>query len=159
LLGRLHPFSFLGILVGVNLRRYVIWQPIMEYLRKMLVTFNNLMASNLFLYLFFLQGSYLHLKRNFQRNFLWGGCLENKESFWVGCVTSQTTFLKIVDTHKPTQIFSVCYVLTRTLFENFAKDHSSKECSKSNILNCKVLLKCATKNMYLIAIGSANQLA
>ncbi|PNX89380.1 hypothetical protein L195_g047461 [Trifolium pratense] len=46
---------------------------------------------------------------------------------------------------KPAQVFSVFFVLTWTLYVNFLERHSSKECSKSNTLNCGDLMKFATK--------------
>ena len=41
--------------------------------------------------------------------------------------------------HKPTQDFSVCFVLTHTLPRNFPGGHPSLNCSKSSTLNCGVL--------------------
>jgi len=60
--------------------------------------------------------------------------------------------------HKPTQLFSVCFVITRTnqhksfqhvlsslvcFPRNFLEDHSSQNCFKSNTFNCGVLMEWA----------------
>ncbi|PNX83328.1 ribonuclease H, partial [Trifolium pratense] len=93
------PFKFLGIPVGANPRRQESWQPIVESLTKRLsswsgrnlsiggrVTLINSVLSSLPLYFFsFYKAPRCIINKlvRIQRNFLWGGGLEDKKLCWI----------------------------------------------------------------------------
>jgi hypothetical protein len=65
---------------------------------------------------------------------------------------------KVDCSHKPTQVFSVYFVLTHTLYGSFAKGHSSKGYSKSSTLNCEVfIMSTVKKKIHLVNICCTNQ--
>ncbi|CAJ2672826.1 unnamed protein product [Trifolium pratense] len=93
------PFKFLGISVGANPRRQDTWQPIVDSLTKRLsswsgrnlsiggrITLINSVLSSLPLYFFsFYKAPRCIINKlvRIQRNFLWGGGLEDKKLCWI----------------------------------------------------------------------------
>ncbi|CAJ2645291.1 unnamed protein product [Trifolium pratense] len=93
------PFKFLGIPVGANPRRRETWRPVVEAMSKRLsswcgrhlsyggrITLINSVLASLPLYFFsFFKAPVCVLKQlvRIQRNFLWGGGLEDKKLCWV----------------------------------------------------------------------------
>ncbi|MCH85285.1 LINE-1 reverse transcriptase like, partial [Trifolium medium] len=93
------PFKFLGIPVGANPRRQETWQPIVESMTKRLSSWNgrnlsiggrvtliNSVLSSLPLYFFsFYKAPRCIINQlvRIQRNFLWGGGLEEKKLCWI----------------------------------------------------------------------------
>lgn len=81
------PFIYLGLPVGVNLRRVTIWNPIVEKYEKRLSRWNDRVlsfAGRVFLINFILS-SFLWGKKieYIQTNFLWGGAVGKKKVCWV----------------------------------------------------------------------------
>ncbi|PNX89544.1 ribonuclease H, partial [Trifolium pratense] len=93
------PFKFLGLPVGANPRRLNTWKPVVESMLKRLsgwngrhlsiggrVTLINSVLSSLPLYFFsFFKApkGVIHQLVKIQRNFLWGGGLDDKKLCWV----------------------------------------------------------------------------
>ncbi|CAJ2642215.1 unnamed protein product [Trifolium pratense] len=93
------PFKLLGIPVGANSRRQATWKPIIESMKKRLsswigrnlsiggrVTLINSVLSSLPLYFFsFYKAARCVINQllRIQRNFLWGGGMEDKKLWWV----------------------------------------------------------------------------
>ncbi|CAJ2651715.1 unnamed protein product [Trifolium pratense] len=93
------PFKFLGIPVGANPRRRETWNPVLEAMTKRLNSWNsrnlsfggrltliNSVLASIPLYFFsFFKAPICVLKsiERIQRNFLWGGSLEEKKLCWV----------------------------------------------------------------------------
>jgi hypothetical protein len=93
------PFKFLGIPVGANPRRRVTWKPVVEAMAKRLnswsgrhlsyggrLTLINSVLASMPLYFFsFYKAPSCVLNQlvRIQRNFLWGGGLEEKKLCWV----------------------------------------------------------------------------
>ncbi|GAU43586.1 hypothetical protein TSUD_27880 [Trifolium subterraneum] len=93
------PFKFLGIPVGANPRRQETWKPVVEAMTNHLslwksrhlsfggrVTLINLVLSSLPLYFFsFFKAlsCIVKLLERIQRNFLWGGGVDDKKICWV----------------------------------------------------------------------------
>ena len=63
--------------------------------------------------------------------------------------------------HRPTRVFPVSFVLTRSLpGNNFPGGHSSQDCSKLSTFNFGVLSERAPKKkVHLVGIGSTNQIS
>ncbi|MCI07485.1 LINE-1 reverse transcriptase like, partial [Trifolium medium] len=93
------PFKFLGIPVGANPRRKETWKPVVDAMFKKLsswssrqlsyggrITLINSVLASLPLYFFsFYKAPHCILKQlvRIQRNFLWGGGVEDKKLCWV----------------------------------------------------------------------------
>jgi hypothetical protein len=93
------PFKFLGIPVGSNPRRRETWKPVVEAMSKKLSTWtsrhlsmggritliNSVLASMPLYFFSFYKAPSCVLKQlvRIQRNFLWGGGLEEKKLCWV----------------------------------------------------------------------------
>jgi hypothetical protein len=93
------PFKFLGIPVGANPRRRVTWKPEVDVMAKRLnswsgrylsyggrLTLINSVLASMPLYFFSLYKApscVLNQLVRIQRNFLWGGGLEEKKLCWV----------------------------------------------------------------------------
>jgi hypothetical protein len=93
------PFKFLGIPVGANPRRRETWKPIVENMERRLsswssrhlsyggrITLINSVLSSLPLYFFSFYKApkcIIHQLVRKQRNFLWGGGIENKKVCWI----------------------------------------------------------------------------
>lgn len=102
------PFKFLGIPVAANPRRTSTWDPIALALKKKIqswkgrflsigerITIINLMLNSLPLHFLSFYRAPEKVVKSFeaiQRRFLWGGCEDSKEIYWVSwkkvCVTS-----------------------------------------------------------------------
>jgi hypothetical protein len=93
------PFKFLGIPVGANPRRRTTWQPVIDTMSKRLnlwssrhlsyggrITLINSVLASIPLYFFsFFKAPCCVLKQlvRIQRNFLWGGGIEDKKLCWI----------------------------------------------------------------------------
>jgi hypothetical protein len=93
------PFKFFGIPVGANPRRRATWKPIVEIMEKRLSTWSschlsyggritliNSVLTSLPLYFFsFFKAPRCIIQQlvRIQRNFLWGGSIENKKLCWI----------------------------------------------------------------------------
>ncbi|XP_058784616.1 uncharacterized protein LOC131659444 [Vicia villosa] len=102
--------SFLGIPVGGNLRKYSMWQPLLNKMKKRLSGWKNrflnlsgritLLKSILSSLTIFTMSFYLIPKRvvkdftSLQSNFLWGGVEEKMKVYWVGWDVVTLPYLK-----------------------------------------------------------------
>jgi hypothetical protein len=93
------PFKFLGIPVGANPRRRNTWQPVIDAMSKRLnswssrhlsyggrITLVNSVLASIPLYFFsFFKAPCCVIKQlvRIQRNFLWGGSIEDKKLCWI----------------------------------------------------------------------------
>jgi hypothetical protein len=93
------PFKFLNISVGANPRRSATWKPVMDAMSKRLNSWssrqlsyggrltliNSVLASLALYYFSFYKAPCCVLNHlvKLQRNFLWGGSLEERRVCWV----------------------------------------------------------------------------
>ena len=110
-------YNYLGLAIGINLRRKVVWEPIIMKLEPRLnksnhrsismvgrITLINVVFTALPLfYLSFFRAPSAVINRltAIQRNFLWGGNLEGKKIAWVAwsqvCASRESGGLRIKD--------------------------------------------------------------
>lgn len=95
---RASSFTFLGVSIGINPRRWDVWKPIMDKIRIRLFVWHNVflsigsrvvlnsVVSNILIFLFsFYTAPKVIINEiiMLQRVFLWGGIEDNKKINWV----------------------------------------------------------------------------